>query len=144
MPAARCSWLSPSTTPWLPPDRRWPWPHARPAESYTAAAADTTTSTPAGLTTRTCCGSRYPSCAGTPRCPTTDTIPPHLPCWPPLAPSAIASITPRWSRFGPRLQVELLNTRKWATTLELAAAMADYIDNFYNPERPHSYLGNIS
>ena len=24
------------------------------------------------------------------------------------------------------------------------AAMADYIDNFYNTERPHSYLGNIS
>ena len=26
----------------------------------------------------------------------------------------------------------------------LAAAMADYIDNFYNVERRHSYLGNIS
>jgi putative transposase len=25
-----------------------------------------------------------------------------------------------------------------------AAAMADYIDNFYNADRPHSYLGNIS
>jgi putative transposase len=46
--------------------------------------------------------------------------------------------------FWARLQVELLNTRKWATTLELAAAMADYIDNFYNTERRHSYLGNIS
>ena len=46
--------------------------------------------------------------------------------------------------FWARLQVELLNTRKWATTLELAAAMADYIDNFYNVERRHSYLGNIS
>ncbi len=32
----------------------------------------------------------------------------------------------------------------WATTLELAAAIADYIDNFYNVERRHSYLGNIS
>ena len=32
----------------------------------------------------------------------------------------------------------------WATTIELAAAMADYIDNFYNIERRHSYLGNIS
>lgn len=41
------------------------------------------------------------------------------------------------------MQVELLNTRKWATTLELAAAMADYIDNLYNVDR-HSYLGNIS
>ncbi len=46
--------------------------------------------------------------------------------------------------FWGRLQVELLNTRKWATTLELAAAIADYIDNFYNVERRHSYLGNIS
>ena len=45
--------------------------------------------------------------------------------------------------FWGRLQVELLNTRKWATTLELAAAIADYIDNFYNVERRHSYLGNI-
>jgi putative transposase len=46
--------------------------------------------------------------------------------------------------FWARMQVELLNTRKWATTLELAVAMADYIDNFYNVERRHSYLGNIS
>jgi putative transposase len=46
--------------------------------------------------------------------------------------------------FWARMQVELLNTRKWATTLELAAAMADYIDNFYNVARRHSYLGNIS
>ena len=43
-----------------------------------------------------------------------------------------------------RLQVELLNTGKWSTTLELAAAMADDIDNFYNVERRHSYLGNVS
>ena len=46
--------------------------------------------------------------------------------------------------FWARMQVELLNTRKWTTTIELAAAMADYIDNFYNVERRHSYLGNIS
>ena len=46
--------------------------------------------------------------------------------------------------FWARLQVELPNTRKWATTYELAAAIADYIDNFYNVERRHSYLGNIS
>jgi len=45
--------------------------------------------------------------------------------------------------FWARMQVELLNTRRWATTIELAAAMADYIDNFYNVERRHSYLGNI-
>nr|WP_237166498.1 IS3 family transposase [Mycolicibacterium hippocampi] len=46
--------------------------------------------------------------------------------------------------FWARMQVELLNTRRWSTTIELAAAMADYIDNFYNVERRHSYLGNIS
>jgi transposase InsO family protein len=46
--------------------------------------------------------------------------------------------------FWARMQVELLNTRRCATTIELAAAMADYIDNFYNVERRHSYLGNIS
>jgi Integrase core domain len=46
--------------------------------------------------------------------------------------------------FWARMQVELLNTRKWATSIERAAAMADYIDNFYNAERRHSYLGNIS
>ena len=46
--------------------------------------------------------------------------------------------------FWARMQVELLNTRKWATTIELVAAMADYIDNFYNVERRHSHLGNIS
>src|ERR1700761_6837426 len=78
MPDARCSWLSLNTTPWLPPDRRWPWLPAPPSESYTAAAADTTTSTPAGLTTRTCYESRHPSCTDTLRCPTNDTISPHL------------------------------------------------------------------
>lgn len=46
--------------------------------------------------------------------------------------------------FWGRMQTELLNTQKWSTTLELAAAMADYIDNFYNAERRHSYLGNLS
>ena len=43
--------------------------------------------------------------------------------------------------FWARLQFELLNTRRWATTIELAAAMADYIDNFYNPER--RFLGLV-
>lgn len=47
-------------------------------------------------------------------------------------------------RDGARAQVELLNTRIWATIIELAAAMAEYIDNFYNVERRHSCLGNTS
>ena len=54
------------------------------------------------------------------------------------------SVNAAMESFWARMQVELLNTRKWATTIELVAAMADYIDNFYNVERRHSYLGNIS
>lgn len=46
--------------------------------------------------------------------------------------------------FWGRMQTELLDTRKWSTTLELTVAMADYIDNFYNLQRRHSYLGNLS
>jgi putative transposase len=45
--------------------------------------------------------------------------------------------------FWVRLQTELLDTRKWPTTLELTLAMTDYIDNFYNLQRRHSYLGNL-
>lgn len=45
--------------------------------------------------------------------------------------------------FCARMRVEPLNTRKWATAIELAA-MADYIDTFSNEEPLHSYLGDIS
>ena len=37
-----------------------------------------------------------------------------------------------------------MNIRRWAIIVESAAAMADYIDNFNNAERRHSYLGNIT
>jgi putative transposase len=43
--------------------------------------------------------------------------------------------------FWGRMQTELLNNKKWATTLELTLALADWIDNFYDVERSHSYLG---
>ncbi|MGW4371342.1 IS3 family transposase [Nocardia takedensis] len=46
--------------------------------------------------------------------------------------------------FWGRMQTELLNTKKWSTSLELTIAMADWIDNFYNPERRHSYIGYLS
>ncbi|GAA5192494.1 IS3 family transposase [Rugosimonospora acidiphila] len=46
--------------------------------------------------------------------------------------------------FWGRMQTELLDTKKWQTTLELTIAMADYIDNFHNTHRRHSYLGYIS
>ncbi|MFE3281330.1 IS3 family transposase, partial [Nocardia sp. NPDC059239] len=42
------------------------------------------------------------------------------------------------------MQTELLDTRKWSTTLELTIAMADYIDNCYNVQRRLSYLGHVS
>jgi putative transposase len=42
------------------------------------------------------------------------------------------------------MQIELLNRKKWRTHLELAIAMADYIENFYNPKRRHSSLGSLS
>lgn len=61
-----------------------------------------------------------------------------------FAPSATVCDKLAMESFWARLQVELLNTRKWRPPLELAAAMADCIDNFYNTERRHSYLGDIS
>jgi transposase InsO family protein len=36
--------------------------------------------------------------------------------------------------FWGRLQTELLDSKKWATTLELTIAMAGYIENFYNSQ----------
>jgi len=38
------------------------------------------------------------------------------------------------------MQIELLNRKKWMTHVELAAGMADYIVNVYNPVRRHSSL----
>lgn len=46
--------------------------------------------------------------------------------------------------FWGRSQTELLNTKKRVTTLESSIAMADWIDNFYNTGRRHSYLGYAS
>jgi putative transposase len=38
------------------------------------------------------------------------------------------------------MQIELVNRQKWSTVVELSAAIADYIENFYNPARRHSSL----
>ena len=46
--------------------------------------------------------------------------------------------------FWGRMQVELLNRKKWITIVELSIAMADYICNFYNAERRHSSLGHLT
>jgi hypothetical protein len=37
-----------------------------------------------------------------------------------------------------RMQVELLNRRRWKTRIELAAAIHDYIELWHNPRRRHS------
>jgi len=41
--------------------------------------------------------------------------------------------------FWARLQVELLNRRRWRTRIELATAIHDYIERFHNTRR-HSAL----
>ena len=46
--------------------------------------------------------------------------------------------------FWGSMQVELLNRNPWRTNLELAIAIADYIENFYNPSRRHSSLGYLT
>ena len=46
--------------------------------------------------------------------------------------------------FWGRMQVELLNRKKWITIVELSIAMADYICNFYNAEGRHSSLGYLT
>jgi putative transposase len=47
------------------------------------------------------------------------------------------------SFFG-TLQLELLNTRTWQTRDELAAAIFDWIETWYNPHRRHSYCNMLS
>jgi putative transposase len=46
--------------------------------------------------------------------------------------------------FWGSMQIELLNRHKWRTNLELAIAIADYIDHFYNSDRRHSSLGYLT
>ena len=47
------------------------------------------------------------------------------------------------SFFG-TLQLELLDRRRWQTRAELASAIFEYIEAFYNPRRRHSSIGNLS
>ena len=46
--------------------------------------------------------------------------------------------------FWGRMQIELLNRKKWTTIVELSIAMADYICNFYNTERRQSTLAYLT
>jgi putative transposase len=42
--------------------------------------------------------------------------------------------------FGGSMQIELLDRRYWKTRPELASAMFEWIEAFYNPIRRHSAL----
>ena len=55
-----------------------------------------------------------------------------------------ASTTPSPSSFFASLQCELLDRHHWPTRAELARAMFDWIEGFYNPTRRHSTLGYLS
>ena len=46
--------------------------------------------------------------------------------------------------FWGSMQIELLNRQRWRTHLELALAIADWIDHFYDPARRHSALGYLT
>jgi putative transposase len=46
--------------------------------------------------------------------------------------------------FWSRRQVELLDRRRWKTRVELAIAIFDYIEIFYNRQRRHSALGMLT
>ena len=42
--------------------------------------------------------------------------------------------------FWSSMQIELLNRKKWRTRIELANAIFEYIEVFYNRQRIHSTL----
>jgi putative transposase len=46
--------------------------------------------------------------------------------------------------FWSSMQIELLNRKKWRTRLDLANAIFDYIEIFYNRQRRHSQLEYLS
>jgi putative transposase len=46
--------------------------------------------------------------------------------------------------FWSRMQVELLNRKRWNTRIELANAMFEYLEIWHNQRRRHSALGWLS
>ena len=46
--------------------------------------------------------------------------------------------------FWGSMQIELLNRQQWRTNIELAVAIADYVEHFYNSARRHSALGYLT
>lgn len=46
--------------------------------------------------------------------------------------------------FWSRMQVELLDRQRWQTRVELANAIFEYLEIFYNRKRRHSMLGMLT
>ena len=46
--------------------------------------------------------------------------------------------------FWSRMQVELLDQRRWRTRVELANAIFEYLEIFHNRQRRHSSLGMLT
>jgi transposase InsO family protein len=46
--------------------------------------------------------------------------------------------------FWSRMQVELLDRKRWSTRVELANAIFEYLEIFHNRQRRHSALGMIT
>ncbi len=46
--------------------------------------------------------------------------------------------------FWSSMQRELLDRRTWTSRVDLAAAIFDWIEGWYNPRRRHSSLGYLS
>ena len=58
--------------------------------------------------------------------------------------SAMRSTT-RWPRASlGRFSSSSLDRRRWQSRAELASAIFEYIEAFYNPKRRHSSIGNLS
>lgn len=54
-----------------------------------------------------------------------------------------SSLSDAESFFG-SLQLELLDEHRWETRDQLANAIFDWIEAWYNPRRRHSYCGQLS
>jgi transposase InsO family protein len=46
--------------------------------------------------------------------------------------------------FWSRVQVELLDRKRWNTRVELASAIFEYLEIFHNRQRRHSALGMLT
>ena len=46
--------------------------------------------------------------------------------------------------FWSRMQVELLDTKRWKTRVELSSAIFEYLEIFHNRQRRHSALGMMT